>query len=64
MNDLVLLIASGMVGLVRMIAVKRANHVGRGRLSRFISLSDVVTYVSNSKTAQNKAMIELNPPPV
>ena len=64
MNGLVLFISSGMVGLVRMLAAKRADHFGRGRLCLFISLSGVVTYGSKSKTAQYKAMVELYPPPV
>ena len=37
MNGQVLFIASGLFGLARVSAANSANHVGRGRLSLFIS---------------------------
>ena len=57
----VLLTASGMVGLVREVAAKR-KLLRAWQAIPLISVSSVVTYGSDSKTARYKVMCEYNPP--
>jgi len=64
MNGRMLFIASGMVGLVRALAQSARTTSGVADYPCSFLSSGVVRYGSNSKIAQYKAMVELNPPPV